>query len=40
MKKFETEIKCKSPSQNVTYNESDEYNHYDCKTQEKGNFMN
>lgn len=39
MQKFETESKCKSPSQYMTYNDNDEFNHFDCIAQEKGKFM-
>ncbi|CAH1738584.1 unnamed protein product [Aphis gossypii] len=34
MKNFETEIKCKSPLQDFNYNQNEEFNHFDCTTQE------
>jgi len=37
MKKFETEIQ--SPSQDMIYNEIDEFDHFDCIPMEKGNYV-
>ncbi|XP_022163225.1 uncharacterized protein LOC111028778 [Myzus persicae] len=34
MKNFETEIKCKSPLQDFTYDQDEEFDHYDCTTLE------
>jgi len=39
MKNFETEIKCKSPLQDFTYDQNEEFNHFDCTTQENGNYQ-
>lgn len=39
MKHFETEIKCKSPLQDFTSDPNEEFNHFDCRTQENGNYL-
>lgn len=38
MKTFETDIKCKSPLQDFTYDQNEEFNHFGCTTQENGNY--
>lgn len=40
MKNFDTEVKHKSSSHDVTYNQNEEFDHFECISQGKGNFIN